>query len=501
MKKLNLFGVLAALFILFACNKVDETRSNQANNNELKALSGKEINAIIRSQLEKEGDFNWNKVDAFVLWSALTNGNNVLTVGYSDSPFSTTKTENEEAVKGEIIATIERLEGAKSENLRKGESILIAEGKELNFIDVYVTDFETVKRLKENTNIRYMEPSGYQYFQQEPELRSSSGCSTDPETINTADYTTAAPNCQVSWTYAKHNIQSAWNYSTGSGITIGLIDTGISSSQSLLGSNFNQGYSTGRTILKYGVFVDSFWPWSTTTDGPNDKCGHGTLMGATIASPRNDRNMPVGAAYNSNLIAYRATGDVVLDGYHEQRGVSRALTELANRNEVKVISMSIGHIFSVGSISDAVKYAYSKGKLIVAAGGTSTTFTNFVGVIFPANMDETVAATGITDGSGYTECAVCHKGSKIDFTVVMQRASNSDRTSVCLGFYENTRNYVGGSSVATATTAGIAALIWSKNPTWTRAQVLAKMQQSAYFYPNRNANFGWGSINALAAVQ
>jgi subtilisin family serine protease len=163
--------------------------------------------------------------------------------------------------------------------------------------------------------------------------------------------------------------------------------------------------------------------------------------------------------------------------------------------------MSIGHIFSVGSISDAIKYAYSKGKLIVAAGGTSTTFTNFVGVIFPANMNETVAATGITDGAGYTECAVCHKGSKIDFTVVMQRASNSDRTSVCIGFFENTRNYVGGSSVATSTTAGIAALIWSKNPTWTRAQVLAKMQQSASFYPNRHSDFGWGSINALAAVQ
>jgi serine protease len=162
--------------------------------------------------------------------------------------------------------------------------------------------------------------------------------------------------------------------------------------------------------------------------------------------------------------------------------------------------MSIGHIFSAGNISDAIKYAYSKGKMIIAAGGTSTNFTNWAGVIFPASMSETIAVTGITDGSGFTECAVCLKGGGIDFTVVMQRASNSDRTSVCLGYFENTNTYVGGSSVATATTAGMAALIWSKNPTWTRQQVFDKMKQSATFYPNRHSAFGWGSINALAAV-
>ena len=34
-----------------------------------------------------------------------------------------------------------------------------------------------------------------------------------------------------------------------------------------------------------------------------------------------------------------------------------------------------------GWVKDAVKYAYSKGKLIIAAGGTSTSFTNGYGVI------------------------------------------------------------------------------------------------------------------------
>lgn len=501
MKKISVW-VIVLTFIAFAgCKKDDSKKESYQEVYPKTPLSGQEINNIIRETLDATGDFDWNKANVYVLWSALSHGNNILTIGFDDQPFYFVNSKSSDQAKKEILEQIISLERSSTENGRKGESILIAEGKELNFIDVYVSSIETLVALKKNTKIRYMEPSGYRYFDFEPMVKSDSGCNTDPETINTGDYTVLAPNCQVSWTFYKHNIPSAWSYSTGSGVTVGLIDTGVSSEQSLLGSSFNQGYSSGRTITKYGVYVNSIWPWSTKTDGSADKCGHGTLMAATLAAPRNNLGYPVGVAYNCNLVAYRATGDVVLDGYHEQRGVSRALTELGNMTSVKVISMSIGHIFSVGSISDAVKYAYSKGKMIVAAGGTSTTFTNFVGVIFPANMDETVAATGITDGSGYTECDVCHKGSKIDFTVIMQRANDANRRSVCLGYFNNTRNYVGGSSVATSTTAGIAALIWGKYPTWTRDQVLTRMKQSASLYPNKNADFGWGSINTLAAVQ
>jgi subtilisin family serine protease len=173
---------------------------------------------------------------------------------------------------------------------------------------------------------------------------------------------------------------------------------------------------------------------------------------------------------------------------------------LANLSEVKIISMSIGHIISIGVIEDAIKYAYSKDKLIIAAGGTSTTFTNWVGVIFPAWMPECVAVTGITDASGYNACSVCHKGSKIDFAVIMERSGTS-RNSVCLGYTSNTQKYVGGSSVATSTTAGIAALVWGVHPAWSRSQVLQKMKESASLYPNRDSDFGYGYIDALKAVQ
>ena len=162
--------------------------------------------------------------------------------------------------------------------------------------------------------------------------------------------------------------------------------------------------------------------------------------------------------------------------------------------------MSMGHIFSVGKIEDAVRFAYGKGKLIFCAAGTSTSFTTFVGVIFPAWMSETVAVTGVKEGTTYQACSDCHTGSKVEFTVAMQRSASGNTVPVD-SYYENQSDYVGGSSVATATTAGIAALVWSKNPTWTREQVLAKMRQSASFFPNRNNTYGYGNVNAFLAVQ
>jgi|GEM_PF-3339582 len=32
-------------------------------------------------------------------------------------------------------------------------------------------------------------------------------------------------------------------------------------------------------------------------------------------------------------------------------------------------------------------------------------------------------------------------------------------------------------------------------------QVIDKMARAANYYPNRNGSFGWGKVNALAAVQ
>jgi len=496
MKKI--IPLILGLFYVLSCSDIDQTESVDENLESQEILSIKEINIFIENQLKEKGDLDWAEdASAQMLYSAVMHGGEVLTIGFGEKGESfidgTQRSSRLNNVISDIYASVQKSEGTTRSNIQ------VAEDDVLNVLDVRVTKLETIEGLLKMDNIRYLEPNGYGFSPKEVEEKSSS-CVQEDQSINSEDFRVISPNAKLPWNFDIHNVPDAWNYSTGAGITVGLIDTGISASQNLLGNGFNDGVSNGRTVERFGTFIDSPWWWSNNVDGPNDRCGHGTQMASVIVSPRNNDLMPVGVAYNANLVSYRGTGDVVLNDYHERKGVSNALRALGNRSDVRIISMSIGWVFSIGNVKDAVRYAHSRGKMIIAAGGTSTTFTNFVGVIFPASMDETVAVTGLKD-NGYNRCDICHDGRKIDFTIVMQRASDAERTVPVLGFDTGTQTYVGGSSIATATTAGIAALVWARNPDMSREEVLDKLKRAGEFYPNRNKNFGYGNIDALKAVQ
>ncbi|WP_375181929.1 S8 family serine peptidase [Chryseobacterium sp.] len=495
----NVFYLLLLFFVFTSCNR-DDLQNNVAGTEitQKDPLTAKQINEKINETIKTKGRFSWNESSDHFLWSGIFQGNKIASIGFGSS-FDRSLDANNKAIENEILDLIKKYEG-------KTDRILLSSDQYLNQIDVAIEKQETVIALRKMKNIRYLEPADYRYFENEKQFgatakssSSSSGCGFESTALNAVDYTTVSPNAKAPWSFTKHNIINAWSYSTGAGVTIGVIDSGVSPEQSLLGSSFNNGLSTGRTISKNGVYVDSVWPWSTGYDGSADKCGHGTSMASAAAAPRNNQGQPVGVAYNANLVTYRAASNVVLDGYHEQNGVKIAFTELGNNNSVKIISMSMGHIFSVGKIEDGVKYAYSKGKLIFCAGGTSTSFTNFVGVIFPAWMPETQAITGVKENTSNQKCDVCHSGNEIDFTYQMERTSGSNIP--VLSYYNGQTDYVGGSSVATASTAGIAALVWAKNPSWTRDQVINKMRQSATYYPTPNSDYGYGNINVLQAVQ
>lgn len=493
-------GVL--ILILSSCSKDDEIKNAQPDIENQQVYSVDEINHFISEQLRSKGNLDWLKdASAQMLFSAVTHGQHIISIGYGkEGQFLDSSIDKSDEDKN-AINQIQKLISL-TEGIQKSEQTFF-EDDTLQVFEVEIENYETIVALMDSDLVRYLDPiayDGYNRVMNQDSLEKSAGCVQSGEQINRSDYRIVSPSAWVPWNYDIHNIPAAWDQTTGVGVTVGLIDTGLSKNRSLLGNDFNNGFSNNRFVEKFGTYIDSPWWWANQTDGVNDKCGHGTMMSTVIASPRNNDSMPMGVAYNCNLVSYRATSDVILDDYHERKGVSEALKQLADRSDVKIISMSIGFPWSIGNVRDAVKYAYSKGKLIIAAGGTSTTFTNWYGVIFPASMKETIAVTGIKD-NGYRECDICHKGDRIDFTIVMQRAASSNRTVPALGFNQGDRVYVGGSSIATATTAGIAALVWSKYPNLNRDQVIDKLKKASEFYPNKNKDFGYGNIDALKAVR
>ncbi len=494
MKKLLFTSLLIYLFTFISCTNEALDKNTEPQNIEQEPdtpLNANEIRTAIDNSFTNTGAFDWSKASNLLLWSATLDGDNILSIGYGSESFSENRNSSLNQLKDQIISIV-----ASNEN-KKVEEILIFENEILNYIDVQVSNYKTIVVLRQQLEIRYLEPTGH-VLQGDSQQRSESGCSTSSEYISSADYGTLSSGAKIPWNFYDHNIDKAWSLSTGRGIGVGVIDTGLSDYQSNMGYKFDD-YYANRYVQKYGTYVDSWKWWATNTDGPHDRCGHGTSSSSAIAAPNNNNNSPVGVAYECNLVSYRGTSDVVLDGYHERKGVTKALEQLAVRSDVKIISMSIGYAWSIGNIEDAVEYAYSKNKMILAAGGTSTSWTNWYPVIFPASMNETVAVTGVEEQTTYDECDVCHTGSEIDFTFVMERGNNHHQPVT--GYYNNGAKYFGGSSVATASTAGIAALIWAKYPYWSREQVLNRMKWASHFYPNQHSDFGYGNIDALKAVR
>lgn len=507
------FPILLLGLFLTACQK-DQLEVSpitiESQNWPTDPLPKSEINQFAERQLRTQNRFDWSMADDFMVYSAAVQTDSVLVIGYQPNGFKNLDQRLHEIdiQSGEWKQVRERLidfivmETQKrfpEENYTAERLMPFKDHEYLPVFEIQVFHPDIVSTLRDLPEVRYAEPLGYG---SEPGgLRSDSGCENIANnTISPSDYTLASPQARISWHLHEANIPSAWNVSDGSGITVSILDTGTSPNQSKLSGNFNEGWSQGRSLTRKGYYETGSWWWAYI-DGPDDQCGHGTQMAGLAVAPRGYNNSSVGAAYNANLVALRVTSDVIINGSSEKRGVADGLTYSANRSDVKIISMSIGDVFSSGLVADAVRYAYGRGKLIFAAAGTSLSWTSWYGVIFPAWMSETVAVTGVKDGLPLQKCNTCHDGSQVDFVAVMQRRSNSSRTALSLAMSGNTPSIVGGSSAATATTAGIAALVWSTNPSMSRNQVLNRLKSASQFYPNRDGNFGYGIINANAAVR
>lgn len=187
----------------------------------------------------------------------------------------------------------------------------------LPVIGVKIENPATLKLLRQNNLVRYVEPVGYepQKFdeQQAGRVASSgsngSGCGgyVGNTTLKAGlDYTSILPATKQSWNYIYHGKPGAWTKTSGGGIKVVVIDTGVSPDQQNISSAFSQGYSSGRTVQKMYTL-----PGVTSAD---DIYGHGTNMSSTISAPRGIDGNSAGVAYNCNLMVCKASRDVIIDG-------------------------------------------------------------------------------------------------------------------------------------------------------------------------------------------
>ncbi len=192
---------------------------------------------------------------------------------------------------------------------------------------------------------------------------------------------------------------------------------------------------------------------------------HGTHVAGIIAAVRNNNFGMDGISSAAKIMVVR----VVPDGDERDKDVANAI-RYATDNGAKIINMSFGKSYSPykSTVDDAIRYADSKGVLMIHAAGNDHQ-NNDVEFNFPHPR--------YADG---TRCTNWIEVGASDSKGHAARFSNYGKLNVDLFapgvmIYStvpgDTCKMENGTSMASPVVAGVAALIWSYYPTLTAAQV------------------------------
>ncbi len=286
-------------------------------------------------------------------------------------------------------------------------------------------------------------------------------------------------------------LPEAWVFSTGDASPIAIMDTGLALAHSDLDDKVwtNVGEIAGNDIDDDGNgYVDDVIGWDFVNDDPlpQDDDNHGSHV-AGIAAAETDNNYGVaGVTWTNPVMALKVLDR---DGYGSWEDVAAGIIYAAD-NGARVLNLSFGGETSSQTIEDAVSYARAQGCLVVAAVGNNAIQPN--PVEYPAALPGVlaVAATTLTDEPWEHS----NRGPEVDVAAPGVEIFSTGYTA---SFYVNS-----GTSMAAPHVSGLAALIWSLQPSLTAGQVAEVITSTArdVYTPGWDYRSGWGRIDAKSAV-
>ncbi|MDO8673691.1 MAG: S8 family peptidase [Dehalococcoidia bacterium] len=273
------------------------------------------------------------------------------------------------------------------------------------------------------------------------------------------------PTQQLPWGIDRIDADRAWASTTGAGIKVGIVDTGVDLDHADLKANIKGGINTINPRKSY-----------------NDDNGHGTHVAGTVAAISNTIGV-VGGAPAANLYGIKVLG---ASGSGYLSDVIEGL-DWAIQNHMQVINMSLGSASDNSSLHDAVSRVYQAGIIQVVAAGNSS---GPVG--YPAAYSEVIAVSAIDINGGFASFS--NFGAEVDLT------------APGVGIYSTYNNglyaTMSGTSMATPHVTSVAALVLAAKGTMTPDQMLAHLKLTASSLAGLTTpQQGAGMVNAYAAVQ
>lgn len=346
----------------------------------------------------------------------------------------------------------------------------------------------------------------------------------EPDRLNTPLATPNDTHYTKQWdlfeTTAGMRVPGAWDLSTGSGVTVAVLDTGYVA-HSDLAANIVPGYDF---IADTFVSADGNGRDSDPSD-PGDwysanECGigvpasgsswHGTHVAGTIAAVANNNKGIAGIAYGAKVSPVRVLGKCggydsdIIDAITWASGGTVSGVP-ANTNVAKVINMSLGGSGRCTTATqNAINGAVNRGTtVVVAAGNSNANAANFS----PASCSNVISVAA-TNRSG-ARASYSNYGTTVDVAAPGGQTSTGSADGILSTLNSGTRTpsaenytYYQGTSMAAPHIAGLAALMKSANPSLTPAQIESAIKANARALPGAcSGGCGAGLADAAKTVQ
>ncbi|MEQ1567235.1 MAG: S8 family serine peptidase [Myxococcota bacterium] len=316
----------------------------------------------------------------------------------------------------------------------------------------------------------------------------------------------ADPAYPYAWHHPALHVAEAWAHNRGAGAVVAVIDTGVIRTADL-GIPTADGIEHLLPAKEYLPVQPVPLPNGAQFVIQYDDVGHGTHVASTIAQRADNGVGSAGIAPEASILPIRALG--------QAGGDSASLADAiryATDNGADVINMSWGSSLYAAVIEEACQYAADHGVVLIAAAGNDGN-SHFLG--YPAAFDTVISVGAI--GPDEVLADYSNRGPGLDVVAPGGVPYDFDRNGMVDGVLAETWMYwlgvpgtpdgayltdyfLIGTSMATATVSGVAALLVAEGA--TRDQVYEALTSTAVDLGDAgyDADYGFGLVDAAAAV-